>query len=370
MLASDASRKHPKWQPYIDARSGLPNYWYPAAFCDEIAEGAFLGVRILGEAILLGRAGGSVYGVADRCLHKGARFSGRPDCHASGTVTCFYHGFTYDLATGRLRDILTSPEEPLIGKVALRTFPVEEAQGLIFVFVGDRAPGPLENDVPPGFLRPNLATAGIRREVRSNWRVACENGDDPAHLYTHLNSPYLIGEGINVPVRTAGKDWRDRVRVLTDREPYGITDHFDRDVHLVEGRTRAGGPSISLWMPGSLTVTPWPRPGMTNYEWYVPIDDRRHSYVQVLAREVDGPEGRAQLTAEVKAKWADALLRGFNDDDIMVRENVQEFYADERAYSEEHLIRADVVTIEWRTLVSAHHRGLISNGAESYVARI
>ena len=123
-------KTHPTWQPYIDARWGLPNYWYPAVFSDELADGQFMGVQLLGERILLARANGKAYAVADQCAHKGARFSGRPDCHKPGTITCFYHGFTYDLASGKLVDILTSPEEPLIGKIGIRTFPVEEAQGL------------------------------------------------------------------------------------------------------------------------------------------------------------------------------------------------------------------------------------------------
>jgi carbazole 1,9a-dioxygenase terminal dioxygenase component len=352
-------KTHPTWQPYIDARWGLPNYWYPAVFSDELSDGRFMGVQLLGERILLARANGKAYAVADQCAHKGARFSGRPDCHKPGTITCFYHGFTYDLGSGKLVDILTSPEEPLIGKIGIRTYAVQEAQGLVFVFVGDAAPGPLEHDVPPGFLREALATAGIRREVKSNWRVACENGDDPSHLYTHRTSPYMVGEGINIPVRTAGRDWSEKVRVITDRQPYGITDQFDRNVEVIEGGARASGPSISIWMPGSLTVTPWPRPGMTNFEWYVPIDDRRHIYFQVLAREGDGSaQARERLRAEVVAKWDKALLRGFNDDDIFVRENVQDFYDDDSGYHQEHLIRADAVTTRWRALVSKHNRGI------------
>jgi carbazole 1,9a-dioxygenase terminal dioxygenase component len=354
---------HPNWQPYIDARWGLPNYWYPAVFSDELADDQFMGVQLLGERILLARAEGKAYAVADRCAHKGARFSGRPDCHKPGTITCFYHGFTYDLASGKLIDILTSPTEPLIGKIGIRTYGVQEAQGLVFVFMGDAEPTSLENDVPPGFLRENLATAGIRREVKSNWRVACENGDDPAHLYTHLNSPYLVGEGLNIPVRAAGRDWSERVRVITDRQPYGITDQFERNVEIAEGGKRESGPSISLWMPGCLTVTPWPKAGMTNFEWYVPIDDARHVYFQILARENDGPRARERLKAEVKAKWEHALLRGFNDDDILVRENVQDFYADDSGFFEEHLIRSDAVTTRWRVLVSTHNRGLKRVGA-------
>jgi len=357
-------KKHPAWQPYIDAKLGLAKFWYPAVYSEELAEGGFGGVQMLGERILLARSEGRVYAVADQCAHKGARFSGRPECHTPGTVTCFYHGFTYDLATGRLIDILTSPEEPLIGKIGIRSYHVQEVQGLVFVFVGHGDPTPLQNDVPPGFLDPNLAMAGIRREVASNWRVACENGDDPSHLYTHRNSPYMVGEGLNIPVRTAGRDWKERVRVVLDSQPYGITDRFERTVQVGDGGQRASGPSISLWMPGSLTVTPWPRPGMTNYEWYVPIDERRHMYFQILSRPAETAEDHQRLQAEVRAKWETALLRGFNDDDVFVRENVQDFYADDAAYHNEHLIRADTVTIEWRKLVSSCHRGIKTAGGE------
>jgi carbazole 1,9a-dioxygenase len=81
---------------------------------------------------------------------------------------------------GRLVAIVTDPESALIGKVAIKTYPVEEQKGVVFVFVGDVAPPPLALDVQPGFLDEGLAIfpRGERERVESNWRLAAENGFD------------------------------------------------------------------------------------------------------------------------------------------------------------------------------------------------
>ncbi len=49
-----------------------------------------------------------------------------------GTVSCRYHGWTYDLASGRLVAALTDGLDlPLVGKVCLKSYPVEERRGII-----------------------------------------------------------------------------------------------------------------------------------------------------------------------------------------------------------------------------------------------
>ena len=40
----------------------------------------------------------------------------RPTCFTKDTISCWYHGFTYDLESGDLCDIIASQEDPLIGK--------------------------------------------------------------------------------------------------------------------------------------------------------------------------------------------------------------------------------------------------------------
>src|SRR5436305_9449209 len=167
------------WEPYLEASLGFRNHWYPALFGAELAEGQARGVELLGEPILLKRVGGTVFAIEDRCAHRGVPFSARPECYTPNTITCWYHGFTYDVRDGQLVAVVTDPESSLIGKLGLKTYRVEERKGLIFVFVGDLdLPPPLQLDLQPGLLDDDLAVVpdGERLLVKSNWRLAAENG--------------------------------------------------------------------------------------------------------------------------------------------------------------------------------------------------
>src|SRR5262245_26962007 len=80
---------------------GFRNYWYPA-----LGSGA-LGrkprrVTMLGENVVLFRESGKLFALQDRCAHRGARLSlGRCEFPSTGTITCSYHGWTYDGRTGQ-----------------------------------------------------------------------------------------------------------------------------------------------------------------------------------------------------------------------------------------------------------------------------
>ncbi len=135
---------------YLEAGWGLKNYWYPALFSHELPEGGLKGVEIGGMPILLRRAKGKIYALSDQCVHRGVKLSAKPTCFTDDTVSCWYHGFTYDVADGKLVSIVAAPDDPLIGRVRLRTYPVQELKGIIFVFVGDRnyATPPIADDLP------------------------------------------------------------------------------------------------------------------------------------------------------------------------------------------------------------------------------
>ena len=122
-------------QPYIDARWGIKKTTgIRRCSVMKLKEDEVKGVQVAGEHIALRRAEGRVYALRDECLHRGVRLSARPTCFTKDTISCWYHGFTYDLESGDLCDIIASQEDPLIGKVSLRTWPVEEVNGMIFCF--------------------------------------------------------------------------------------------------------------------------------------------------------------------------------------------------------------------------------------------
>jgi carbazole 1,9a-dioxygenase len=373
---AEAVRTKP-WQPYLEAALGFRNHWYPAFFSHELAEGAVRAERLLGEALFFKRVGGQVYAVEDQCLHRGAPFSARPECYSPNTVTCWYHGFTYDVRDGRLMAIVTDPNSALIGKVRLQSYPVQEAQGLVFVFVGDLdPPPPLALDVQPGFLDADLAIypRGERVPVASNWRLAAENGFDASHIYIHRNSPLIVGQRRPLPLATLICS-REGMVVAEEGAPKGVVKGsgkrvpvWETEIEGVSVRSRflpgeGGGPGrtspdTSMWLPCGLKVDPFPTTGMIQFEWYVPIDERSHMYTVTWGQYAASPDAAARFYADVDAHWKELVTGGFNNDDVMAREQIERFYAEEDGWHRERLYRPDLIITEWRKLASAHNRGI------------
>lgn len=368
------------WAPYLKAALGFRNHWYPACFSKEIAEGECLGLELLGERVLFKRIDGRAYAVEDRCAHRGVPFSARPECFSANTVTCWYHGFTYDLRDGRLVAIVTDPESALIGKVTLKTYPVEERQNVVFVFIGDGDPPPLVEDVQPGFLDEDMYIApdGDRGAVKSNWRLAAENGVDASHIYIHRNSELLSALRRAVPLASYFVTREDMV-VDAPGGPKGVVKGAGRKISVweteIEGnrvaaRTmpeedRAGSAitDTSLWMPCGLKVDPFPARDITHFEWYVPIDEHSHYYMVAWGRRTADPDERERFAREVDTYWREMVVDRFNDEDVFAREAMERFYAEEDGWNRERLYRPDVVVTEWRKLASKHNRGIQTRSA-------
>ena len=204
------SKTQSQYEPYKQAEWGFVNHWYPAVFSEELEEDQVEGVQICGIPIVLRRVNGRVYALKDRCIHRGVRMSAKPMCFNKETISCWYHGFTFNLETGNLDTIVGNPDDKLIGTTGVTPYPSEEKCGIVFVFVReddfplDEVP-PLAHDLPiafpdnserfphplwpaaPHILHEDAVGLGIHRTGESNWRVACENGFDNAHILIHLS---------------------------------------------------------------------------------------------------------------------------------------------------------------------------------------
>ena len=145
------------WEVWLQAEWGLRNYWYPAGLSRHVGEGGSKHIILLGEEILLTRQNGVLYAVENRCPHRGTRFSSRPLFYTKETIPCWYHTWTFDLETGELRTILNEPGSKMIGKCSIKSYPVTEQKGIVFVFVGDVEPPPVHYDAAPGLLDENAA---------------------------------------------------------------------------------------------------------------------------------------------------------------------------------------------------------------------
>ncbi|WP_082680979.1 Rieske 2Fe-2S domain-containing protein [Mycolicibacterium novocastrense] len=366
-----------KWPRYVEAVIGYSEHWYPAAFSDELEEGGVVAVTLLGKNILLTRTDGQARAISDRCAHRGVKFSAKPLCLKKDTVTCWYHGWTYDLEDGQLIDILTSPGSSTIGQVTIPVYATEEAKGIIFVFVGEAEPHPLRADVPPGFLDPDTYVRGIRRRVQSNWRLGAENGIDNTHAFIHRDSPLIPGNNLALPlglVASAGHDHRASTTVVNNKDewPKGVIDHFGDGAYLpvfdakIKGETvlsylpQPGAKrvvnTLSLWLPCAIKVDPWPDPALISYEFYVPVNKSEHEYFQLIQSKVSSESDIENFCREFEDRWTDLALHGFNDDDVFAREATEEFYADGNGWRDEHLFGPDHSIVRWRQLCSKHGR--------------
>jgi carbazole 1,9a-dioxygenase terminal dioxygenase component len=363
------------WAPYVDAKLGFRNHWYPVMFSKDIKEGEPQALKLLGEPLLINRVDGRLYCIKDRCLHRGVPLSTKIECRTKTTITCWYHAWTYRWEDGRLCDIITNPSSSQIGRQKLKTYPVLEAKNCVFIFLGDSDPPPLAHDTPPNFLDDDMVILGKNRIINSNWRLGVENGFDPTHIYIHKDSVLVKGNDLALPLgfAPAGKA-SDCYRMIEDESEGGRRGVYDllgehsvpvfegtidgevvREGHF--GSTRVAN-DISIWLPGVLKVNPWPNPDMNQFEWYVPRDENSHYYFQTLGRRCRTADQVAAYEREFVEKWRPMALEGFNDDDVWAREAMVDFYADDKGWINEILFEPDMAIVAWRKLASRHNRGV------------
>jgi carbazole 1,9a-dioxygenase terminal dioxygenase component len=367
-----ANKKH--WREYFEAKVGFRNYWYPACFSHELRDSEVVLRKILGEDILLRRVRGTVRAIRDRCIHRGARFSDRVECYTPDTISCWYHGFTFRWEDGVVCSIFGSPESAAVGSRRLKTYPIEEAKGMVFVFIGDNniVPSPLFQHVPPGFLDADLSIEGESMIVHANWRLGPEGGIDEVHRYLHRDSPLLLNTRKSMPLGHAGA--RSQLELVEPTDgPKGLIDHFKADRMFfdamigtqtvvrgvdfgAEGRRRTI--SSSAWLPTCVRVVGFPDEGITLYEWYVPIDEVSHRCFMTLGKSCANADEAAEFKDTFKLRWKPMALDGFLLQDVRARESLQHYYENDRAWLEEGLIEDDIMLIEWRKLCSRHSRGV------------
>ncbi|WP_372722873.1 Rieske 2Fe-2S domain-containing protein [Immundisolibacter sp.] len=374
LVNPDIGQQIRDWRPYYEAKLGFRNHWYPALFAADLAEGEVRPTKLLGESLLLRRIDGKIYCIKDQCLHRGVPLSQKIECYSKDTISCWYHGWTYQWADGKLCDILTDPSSKMIGTRALKTYPAHEAKGLVFVFLGDIEAPSLDTDLPPGFLDADRAAYGIRRLVKANWRLGAENGFDTTHIFIHKDSPFIAGRDSALPLGFASAGELQLDLREDPAAPRGVVDNMVKHYRpLFEAtlggqtvlRTRAPTGkhntihTISLWMPGILSVENHPEADMVQYEFYTPHDADHHMYYQVIEKcGVTTPQQEADFHAECAALHEPLALRGINDDDLWAREAMQEFYADDWGWLEEQLFEQDRNLLEWRRLSSRCARGI------------
>lgn len=365
------------WRDYVEAKLGFRNHWYPVLFSEEVKEGKPITAKLCGDSLLLNRIDGRVHCIRDRCIHRGVKFSVKPECHTKETITCWYHGFTYRFDTGKLCGVIAAPGSKVVDGVrGVRSYAVQEAKGLVFVFLGenDASVPPLSRDVPPKFLDEDIYVKGRRQEVAANWRHGIENGFDKTHIYIHRESRLIQENNLVVPLGFAPSGTPSHETVDGEGGPIGIVEVYGPNVvpafeGRVEGRVVLSVPSdmtgkklvpnsISMWIPCALKVDPWPDPTTVQLEWYVPIDEKRHLYFQILATQAATLQQKRDFDREYYTRWERYAFDDFNAPDIWARIAAEESYADDLHWVNEALFEADDNIILFRKLISMRNGGV------------
>ena len=113
----------------------LRDLWYMPALASSLRPGDMRREMLLGEPLVLGRLkDGALFALRDICPHRGVPLSaGR--IMPEGSVECPYHGWRFK-RDGQCSKIpsLTGEESLDIEKIRVRSYPVRERDGLIWVY--------------------------------------------------------------------------------------------------------------------------------------------------------------------------------------------------------------------------------------------
>jgi phenylpropionate dioxygenase-like ring-hydroxylating dioxygenase large terminal subunit len=169
----------------------LQNYWYAAAWAEDIGRDLLARV-ILNEPIVFYRKeDGTPVALENRCAHRRVQLS--KGTLIGDTVQCRYHGLVYDCSGACVR----VPGQDRIPKaVRVKSYPVAERHKLIWVWMGD----PVRADVStiPQFpLLDDPAWCQIKDyfHVPANYLLIFDNLSDLSHV-AYLHNSYTGNEPI------------------------------------------------------------------------------------------------------------------------------------------------------------------------------
>jgi phenylpropionate dioxygenase-like ring-hydroxylating dioxygenase large terminal subunit len=167
----------------------LRDCWYMAAMARDIKRGAVKHQLLLDEPVMIGRTNdGEAFALRDICPHRGIPLS-YGQIKSDNTVECPYHGWRFrkDGVCALIPSTVDGQENVDPSKIRVRSYPVHEQDGLIWIYFAQNERAAPKNEPPrvpvpnakPRWLESQLFTCGIDHAVIGLM--------DPAH------APYVHG---------------------------------------------------------------------------------------------------------------------------------------------------------------------------------
>jgi len=242
-------------------------YWTPVLLVSELPENDCPPVRVklFSERLIAFRDSEGRYGLMDEfCAHRGVSlwFGRNEDCG----LRCPYHGWKFDV-TGQCVDVPSEPAESgYAKKIKLKAYPLVEAGGILWTYMGD----PAHQPPLPGFEWFNLPPGHVfvtKRLQECNFLQAMEGGIDSAHV-SWLHSSELQTD----PLHRATKG----AKYQADRTPK--FEIVESEGGLLIGARRQAEPGHYYWrvtqwiMPCYTMIPPYGDNALNGHAW-TPIDD-------------------------------------------------------------------------------------------------
>ena len=164
----------------------LWGFWYPALRSRQIRGRQLATATLLELPLVLGRdAQGRAFALRDACPHRGMPLSFG---HFDGArVECSYHGWQFEPHTGQCQAIpsLTADSKLKVERIFAESFPCEEHDGHIWVYLPDPAARAAATQPPPAPRLPTFSASYRLTHLEAALPVSVDHGIiglmDPAH---------------------------------------------------------------------------------------------------------------------------------------------------------------------------------------------
>ena len=262
----------------------IPNQWYAILDSRELKTGKPLGVRRLGENLVLWRTTeGKVACLRDQCIHRGAALSAGKLVEQH--VQCPFHGLEFD-ATGRCTYIPAYGRNNPVPKVFQAiAYPVREVYGFIWMWWGEPCA-----ELPEIRFFDSLNEAFLHDTFTDNWPIhyarVIENQLDAIHLpFVHYNT---IGRGDRRLVDGPYSQWAENDPQRLDIWVHNRVDDGSRPLKPSQMTQPERHPSLQFRLPNIWHN--WISDDMRITIAFVPVDeDNTRLYIRTYQKSMKIP---------------------------------------------------------------------------------
>ena len=271
----------------------MRRHWIPACLIEEVAEPDCTPkkVRLLGEDLVVFRDSDGRLGVLDeRCPHRRASLAlGRnEECG----LRCLYHGWKIDVEGNVLEMASEPPESGLVQKVKMKAYPVREAGGFVWTYLGP-AETMREFEAPAFAPTADTNVSIVKIHVDCNWAQVLEGQINSAHS-SSLHSSDITPARVD-SAKNAGTHW---LRPSTDKAPRLQVERTSYGFHYAAIRRPIANSATHDYVRKTVYIAPFvclipPNNSYNVTSVIVPEDDTHTAFYFIAWRETGGIDQEA-----------------------------------------------------------------------------